>query len=150
VKRCQVLAVSSGGGHWVELMRLRPAFEGLDVAYATVRECDRKDVGDAPFFTFGDVTRWNKVKWILTAAQILWILVRVRPRVILSTGALPGYMTLVLGRLVGARCIWLDSIANVDELSLSGQRAGRIADLWLTQWPHLTTESGPSFKGSVL
>ena len=31
----RILAVSSGGGHWVELMRLRPAFEGHDVAFVT-------------------------------------------------------------------------------------------------------------------
>ena len=33
----RVLAVSSGGGHWVQLLRLRPAFAGLVVAYVCVR-----------------------------------------------------------------------------------------------------------------
>jgi len=28
VKRPKVLGISSGGGHWVQLLRLRPAFEG--------------------------------------------------------------------------------------------------------------------------
>jgi hypothetical protein len=57
--------------------------------------------------------------------------------------------------MMGARTIWLDSIANVDELSLSGQMAGRFADLWLTQWPHLTEADSlgqrrPAFAGTVL
>jgi hypothetical protein len=31
-----------------------------------------------------------------------------------------------------------------------GERLGRHADLWLTQWPHLATPSGPVFAGAVL
>ena len=55
-----------------------------------------------------------------------------------------------LGRLLGARTIWLDSIANVDELSLSGLKARRHADLWLTQWPHLARPEGPFYMGAVM
>ena len=32
----------------------------------------------------------------------------------------------------------------------AGRMAGRCADLWLTQWAHLSRESGPEFAGSVL
>ncbi len=32
----RVLAIASGGGHWVQLLRLQPAFAGLDVAYCSV------------------------------------------------------------------------------------------------------------------
>ncbi|MCA9449678.1 MAG: UDP-N-acetylglucosamine--LPS N-acetylglucosamine transferase, partial [Candidatus Omnitrophica bacterium] len=80
----------------------------------------------------------------------LRILLRVKPDVILSTGAAPGYMAIRLGRLFGAKTIWLDSIANVEELSLSGQQVGKFTDLWLTQWPHLAQPEGPKFEGSVL
>jgi hypothetical protein len=52
--------------------------------------------------------------------------------------------------LLGARTIWIDSIANVEELSLSGRRIGKHAHLWLTQWPHLAAPGGPRYEGSVL
>lgn len=84
------------------------------------------------------------------AAKIGWILLAVRPDVIVTTGAAPGYFAIRLGRMLGARTIWLDSVANVEQLSLSGQRIGRHADLWLTQWPHLASEAGPKFHGAVL
>ena len=33
----RILALSSGGGHWVQLLRLRPAFDdGCEVTFATV------------------------------------------------------------------------------------------------------------------
>jgi hypothetical protein len=51
--------------------------------------------------------------------------------------------------MLGARTVWLDSIANVEILSRAGRLAGPIADLWLTQWPHLASEEGPHCAGSV-
>ncbi len=45
-KTPKVLAISSGGGHWVQLLRLRPAFAGCDVTYATVRDGYRADVSN--------------------------------------------------------------------------------------------------------
>ena len=84
------------------------------------------------------------------ALQILWILLRTRPHIVVSTGAAPGYFAVRLGKLLGARTIWIDSIANVEKLSLSGQRIGRHADLWLTQWPHLAGPKGPHFLGGIL
>ena len=54
------------------------------------------------------------------------------------------------GKLLGAKTIWVDSIANAQELSLSGKRAGKFADLWLTQWQELSNKNGPQYGGSVL
>jgi len=137
--RPRVLAISSGGGHWVQLLRLRPALDGCAVTFVTVSGVYRADVGDADFFVITDATRWNKVGLAKMALQIGWILARVRPDVIVTTGAAPGYFAIRAGRLLGARTVWLDSVANVERLSLSGQRVGPHADLWLTQWPHLAS-----------
>lgn len=151
----RVLCVASGGGHWVQMLRLRPAFEGCDVAFATVREAYRSDVaGDiargARFYVVNDATRWNKALLVLQALRVLWVLVRERPDVVFTTGAAPGFFAVRLGKWLGARVCWIDSIANVERLSLSGEKAGGFVDLWLTQWPHLAREGGPRFEGAVL
>lgn len=146
----KVLGVSSGGGHWVELLRLFPAFAGHDLVLVTVDQAYRSEAGAARFYAVRDVTRWDKWRWPQTLLKLLWIFVRERPDVVISTGALPGYFALRLAKLFGARTIWLDSIANVDELSMSGKMIGSHADLWLTQWPHLATADGPLYRGSVL
>lgn len=149
-KKKKILAVSSGGGHWVELIRVAPAFEGHDVAFATVDKTYRSGAGSARFYTFRDVTRWDKWRWAQTLAKLMWIMLCERPDVVVSTGALPGYFSLRLAKLFGARTIWLDSIANVEELSMSGRKIGKHADLWLTQWPHLARQNGPLYRGTVL
>jgi len=160
-KRKRILAVSSGGGHWVELMRLRPAFAGHDVAFVTVNPEYRDEVagGGHRFYTVNDATRWNKFAVLLMAFRVLLIVLRERPNVIITTGAAPGHFALRFGKWMRSRTVWLDSIANVDELSMSGMMSGRFADLWLTQWEHLAKPQaagakidagGPSFLGAVL
>lgn len=146
----RILGVSSGGGHWVELVRLMPAFEGHELALVTVDRAYRSDVGSVRFYTVRDVTRWDKWRWPQTLLKLIWILFRERPDVVVSTGALPGYFSLRVAKWFGARTVWLDSIANVEELSMSGQKIGAYADLWLTQWPHLAKPNGPRYCGTVL
>jgi hypothetical protein len=146
----RVLAVSSGGGHWVQLLRTLPAFAGCDVAFVTVNGAYRDQVPTRRFYVVNDATRWNKLGLIRMLCRLMTIVLRERPDVIISTGAAPGYFAIRIGRLLGARTIWIDSIANVERLSLSGQKIGAHADLWLTQWPQLASADGPRFEGAVL
>lgn len=148
--RTRVLAVASGGGHWVQLRRLAAAFAGCDVAYVTTLAGYRADVSPARFYVVRDASRWNKLRLVQSALQTLRIILKERPDVIISTGAAPGFLAVRIGKLFGARTIWLDSIANVDQLSMAGKKARKFADLWLTQWPHLGSTDGPTFMGAVL
>lgn len=146
----KLLAISSGGGHWVQLLRLRPAFEGCQVTYATVREGYREDVAGEDFRLIPDSNRWNKLALVKSAAAIFLLLLKLRPDVVITTGAAPGYFGVRFGKLLGARVAWVDSVANAEELSMSGEKAGSFVDLWLTQWPHLAVQGGPQCYGSVL
>ncbi|MDP3850169.1 MAG: hypothetical protein Q8Q59_06690 [Luteolibacter sp.] len=150
-KRPKVLAISSGGGHWIQLLRLRPAFEGCKVVYATVKDGYRVDVGEeADFRVIRNANRWSKTDLIRSALGIIALILSVRPDVVITTGAAPGYFAVRIGKLLGARVVWLDSVANAGELSMSGRKAGSFVDLWLTQWPHLARDKGPACHGSVL
>ncbi|MCC3303880.1 hypothetical protein [Sneathiella sp. HT1-7] len=159
----KILAISSAGGHWVQLQRLRAAWDDCDAVYVTTKEGYREDlIADAErrgqstprFYRVVDANRWQKFRLLRQLAGILMILIRERPDVIVSTGAAAGFFAFKIGKLMGARTIWVDSIANAGALSLSGQKAGGCADLWLTQWEHLAGDrdgkKGPEFKGSVV
>jgi len=148
--RRKVLAVASGGGHWVQLLRLRPAFANHDVTFVTVNRLYHDQVAKDKFYVVNDATRWNKIGLILLALRLAWIVWKEKPDVVLSTGAAPGYFALLFGHLLGSKTIWIDSIANVERLSMSGQMVGRHADLWLTQWPDLAKSEGPRYVGSVI
>lgn len=156
----RVLAVASGGGHWIQLRRMRPAWAGCAVTYVTTRPGYRdeiaRDAGEtgegrpAPrFLTVPDANRWQKLRLVRQLAAIAWIVLRTRPHAIITTGAAPGYFAIRIGRLLGARTVWVDSIANAEELSLSGRQAGPHADLWLTQWEHLAVPEGAGPEGAA-
>lgn len=148
--RPKLLAVSSGGGHWVQLLRVKRAFEDCEVTFVTVHESYRAQVPDHKFYLVNDANRWTKIALLKAASRIAWIVWNEKPDIVVSTGAAPGYLAVRFGRMMGARTIWLDSIANVEQLSMSGNQIGRCADLWLTQWPHLARPDGPHYTGSVL
>ena len=146
----RVLAVASSGGHWTQLLRVIPAFSSFDIAFVTVLKPYRAVVPNHRFYVVNDANRWNKLAMIRAALRIGWIVVKERPDVVVSTGAAPGYFALLFGRMLGAKTIWIDSITNIDSLSMSGSLVGRYADLWLTQWPHLAKPGGPQCGGAVL
>jgi UDP-N-acetylglucosamine:LPS N-acetylglucosamine transferase len=146
----KVLAVSSGGGHWVELLRILPALEGHQVHFVTVQPDYRQDVAGSPFFTVRDATRWNPFGAVLSAAKMFTVVARVRPDIVISTGAAPGYFAVRFGKLFGARTIWVDTLADVSGLSMAGRMAGKYTDLWLTQWPEVAQPDGPEYAGQVI
>lgn len=155
----RVLALSSTGGHWVQLLRLAPAFDGCEVHYATTTADHRAEAAELArrlgqrlggYHVFADANRWQKLRLLRQLLGVALILLRVRPDVVVSTGASAGYFALRLGHLLGARTCWVDSIANAETLSMSGHLAGRHADLWLTQWPELARPEGPHYRGAVL
>ncbi len=146
----KILAVASSGGHWVQLLRLRPAFADEHVTYVTVNKAHAAEVGSAPFYVVNDATRWSTWSVLKLALRMAWITFRQRPDVVVTTGAAPGYFGVLFGKLLGARTVWIDSMANVDRLSLCGSKSNRWADLWLTQWPQLAREEGPHFRGAVM
>ncbi len=146
----RVLAVASAGGHWVQLLRLRPAFEKSAVHYVTTNAGLQHQVDAAPFHVVRDANRWDKIGLIIMLLQIIWLVIRIRPHAVVTTGAAPGYFAIRCAKLIGAKTLWLDSIANSEELSHSGKMAGKVADAWLTQWPELAAESGPEYHGAVL
>lgn len=136
-------------------MRLKPAFDGLDVVYVGRDPSAAVDVPGHRYYTVSDITRKNKWMLPVILGQLLRILIVERPGVVITTGAAPALFGLIMAKwFLGARTIWVDSIANVDEMSTSGVTAGRFVDVWLTQWPHLAAAEGPGrrpeFWGAVL
>ena len=146
----KVLAVASSGGHWDQMMVLRPALEGFSVRYATTRRDFAARDGIVDVMLLPDSNRFHPLHAVRSLIAAISIVARTRPDVVISTGALPGLFCLAFGRLIGARTIWVDSFANAERLSMSGRYARWFATRYLTQWEHLTTASGPFYEGSLL
>jgi UDP-N-acetylglucosamine:LPS N-acetylglucosamine transferase len=146
----KLLAISSPGGHWIQLTRLCAGLENrYDIIYA-MPDALFKPQRQNRVYSITDVSADEKWRLIPCALQILYILIRERPKAILSTGAAPGAAAIWLGSLLGIRTIWVDSIANVRQISRAGRLAQKRADVFLTQWEHLSDGQNIHFKGAVL
>jgi UDP-N-acetylglucosamine:LPS N-acetylglucosamine transferase len=149
LRKKRVLAVGSAGGHWIQLQRLRHAFEGSDLKWLTTT-WQAPTVAGEQIYVVDDASSWQKLRLIRMFLQVARVVLRLRPEIVVTTGAAPGLAAIFFGRLLGARTVWIDSIANSESLSASGVLARRWADVWLTQWAHLEKPDGPRYWGSVL
>lgn len=147
--KIRLLAVASGGGHWVQLRRLLPAFASAEIVWLTTQKDYGNEVNEQ-FHVVQDANLWSKLDLLKMFLQVAWVMLKVRPNVVVTTGAAPGFAAVFFGRLVGASTVWIDSVANSETLSTSGAKAGRWAHIWLTQWEHLAKPEGPHYWGSVL
>jgi len=148
-KAVSIFAIASIGGHWVQLLRLMPLFKLNDMTFASTKASLEEMVKGYKYYTVPDANRNNKLDLIKCCLSITWVIISSRPKVIITTGAAPGLFGIFIGRLLGIKTIWIDSMANVEKLSLSGNIALKIADRVYTQWQHLSTPK-IVFAGNIL
>jgi UDP-N-acetylglucosamine:LPS N-acetylglucosamine transferase len=147
----KVLAVASGGGHWVELRRVVPAFVDSEVVYVSTESVADADLAPARYYAVRNVTRRSRLAFAETIRQVHAIVRKERPDVVVTTGAAPGLVALVLAKLLcRSRTVWIDTVAHTEGMTLSGRLARPFADAWLVQWPHLAKPGGPEYWGAVL
>jgi len=139
-RTASVLAIASIGGHWIELQRLNPLFKEHDVTFISNKNFIKRKVNGSKYYNVPDANKDQKLNLIKCFCMVFVRVAVLRPRVIITTGAAPGLIGILIGRIFGAKTIWIDSIANVEKLSLSGRIALKVADRVYTQWSHLSTE----------
>ncbi|KUO56325.1 MAG: hypothetical protein APF82_08850 [Sphingomonadales bacterium BRH_c42] len=146
----RVLAVASGGGHWEQLLLLRDAFSRHEIHFATTSKVSKHEIGAISVQILPDCNLRQPLRTLECAVRSAFLIARLRPQIVISTGAAPGLLCIFWGRVMGARTLWIDSIANADRLSLSGRLAMRIAHRCLTQWEHLARERTVHYAGALL
>lgn len=77
------------------------------------------------------------VKIISVFFRSFRILLKEKPDVIISTGALATYPICLLGKLMRIKIIYIESFARVDTPSLTGKMMYPIADLFIVQWEEM-------------
>jgi len=150
-KTVKILAVASSGGHWMQLLRITKALENMfEICYVSTLPDRKKSVKGQSFYMISDFSRTNVMKIIPVLVQTLKILWDEDPDVIITTGAAPGLVMSFTGWLFGKKTIWIDSLANVRKLSLSGRIASLFVSRIYTQWEGLQREGRVFFAGNVL
>lgn len=134
----------------MQLLRLRDAFTDYNTAYVSMFENYSSAVPGARLYTVPDASRFSKASFAKVAFRALAIMLKERPHAIVTTGSAPMLFFILLGRLMGSRTLWIDSIANSECMSSSGRVARHIAHRTISQWPDVATREGVEYWGSVL
>ncbi len=149
----KVCLAASAGGHMSQLLKLADSWAGGDVFFVTTTTVLRDKLQrQAPAYVVGESNRNSPVKALGVLGRCICTIMKEKPAVVISTGALHGCLICYLAKfLCGAKVVWIDSITNVDRPSLSGRLVYRIADLFLLQWPKLVnTYKNAEYVGTVI
>ena len=151
----KICAGASAGGHMNQLLHLldhadlwpqQPAFylTTLDVLAAKLAE-------KGPVYVVGESNRHHPLRALRTLLRCICIAFKERPDVVITTGSMPMALFCLISKLLGARIVWIDSVANIEQFSMSGRLTRRFADLFLTQWPELAeNDDKAEYVGAIL
>lgn len=145
----RILAIASKGGHWIQLLRITKAFTDTETTYVSTNSNLAETVEGHRFYTVPDGNRNSILRLSHTFFLMIKIIRKTKPDTIITTGSAPALMGIIAGSLTGKKTIWIDSIANVERVSMSGRIAHYFANRVYTQWPNLAN-SKFIFRGNIL
>jgi len=143
----KLLIVLGGGGHTTEMLRLVDLLgQDYEYHYLLVKEVE---FSEERIKRHGEIHQVRRprgmydntlagiVNSLVTLAQITVILLKVRPNTVIGCGPAVSVLASVIGKLLGARAIYIETGSRVSTLSLSGKIMCNVADLFFVQWPSL-------------
>ena len=146
-----VLLVCSSGGHLLQLNALREAWAGRRRAWVSFDKSDVRSLlrDETVHFAHGPTNR--SLKNLFLNLFLAWGLVRrLRPAVLVTTGAGVAVPFAWIARLHGARVVYVESVTRINEPSLSCRLIRPVAARVYVQWPELVPSvSGSRFAGNV-
>ena len=150
--RKELLLVCSTGGHLLQLVALREAWDGFSLVWVTFDRGDSRTLlaDEEVVIAYSPTNRnvKNLVRNLLLAVRVVR---RTRPRAVVTTGAGVAVPFAWIGRLFGARVVYVESVTRIEAPSLSCRLIRPVASRVYVQWPELL-ESLPQarYSGSVL
>jgi beta-1,4-N-acetylglucosaminyltransferase len=154
-----VLACSSGG-HLFQMLALRDAWDGYSRIWVTDDASDTRSLlrDERVVYAFGPTHRDLRngphriaIAWIRNTLLGIRLVRSLRPRVILTTGAGTTVPFAWVGRLLGCKVVYVESVTRVHTPSLSCRLIRPIAHRIYVQWPELVERIPRArYVGSVL
>jgi len=135
------------------MQRLMPAFEGKEYFFVTYKSEYSQHLERAYFIEYKVGYLRERITWLKTIFIALRILLKERPDVLISTGG--GEIAIpfcYVGKLLGAKVIFIETLARVTTRSAAGKLIYPLADLFLVQWETLLKKYGKKaqYWGNVI
>ena len=143
-KKKKILFISSTGGHLSEMMRLSPMFDKYDYYIMTEKTKSNLYLKDkypnkVSFLVYG--TKSNFIvypfKLLFNSFKSLFIYLKERPKVIITTGTHTAGPMCYIGKIFGSKIIYIETLANSSTKTATGRLIYPIADLFIVQWEEM-------------
>ena len=145
----KICVASSAGGHLTEVLQLRSAYEKFQHFYILVKRDDSKWLAKKRKVYYVEDVRLNSKAFLKNFFSSVEILKKEQPDILISTGAGGALPSILAAKFLGVKIIFIESLARVTALSLTGKFVYPIADLFLVQWPQLA-KGKAKFWGAVI
>lgn len=147
LSKTKVCIPTSSGGHLTHMRMLMPVLDqAADRFWVTFDKEDANTAlaGERVYHCYFPTNRniRNTVRNTLLAVKVLR---RERPDLILSSGAAVAVPFFLVGRLLGAKTVYVEVFDRVDAPTLTGRLVRRMTDLFVVQWPEMESV----YPGSV-
>lgn len=139
-KNKRICLCSSSGGHFEQLMMLKPLTEEYDSFIVTEKLDYEVKVGSLPVKYVLAINRTDKLfffKFLYNIITSFFIVLNNRPDFIISTGALAAVPMMVWTKVFGGKVIYIESFAKINTPNISGKIAYKFADQFYIQWESL-------------
>ena len=127
-KPLKVCLVGSSGGHLTHLYMLKPFWQNKERFWVTF---DKE--GETFYPCYYPTNR--SLKALIKNTRIAWrVLRKEKPDVIISSGAAVAVPFFYLGKLMGAKLIYIEVFDRIDKPTVTGKMVYPIADRFIVQW----------------
>ncbi|MDY3959624.1 PssD/Cps14F family polysaccharide biosynthesis glycosyltransferase [Romboutsia timonensis] len=149
----KVCFISSSGGHFEQLMMLKPLMKKYDSFIVTEKTNYCVHNNDIPIYYLKQVNR-REIKFIfymiINTIKTIEIFIKENPDIVISTGALASIPMCVLAKLFRKKIIFIESFAKINSPTLTGKLIYKFADQFYVQWEEMK-EFYPNaiYKGGI-
>ncbi len=139
--RCTILKVAlvgSSGGHLTHLYMLKPFWENKERFWVTFDKEDAKSIlKNEKMYPCHYPTNRN-IKNLIKNTVLAWkVLRKEKPDLIISSGAAVAVPFFYLGKLFGAKLIYIEVFDRIDKPTLSGKLVYPITDKFIVEWEEM-------------
>ena len=131
----KVCLVGSSGGHLTHLYMMKPFWSEKDRFWVTFdKEDARSLLKDEKVYPCYYPTN-RSIKALVKNTKIAWkVLRKEKPDLIISSGAAVAVPFFYLGKLFGAKLVYVEVFDRIDKPTVTGKMVYPIADKFIVQW----------------
>ena len=134
----KVCLVGSSGGHLTHLYMLKPFWQEQERFWVTFDKQDARSLLEGEtFYPCYYPTNRNLKNLIKNTILALKILRREKPDLIVSSGAAVAVPFFYLGKLFGAKTVYIEVFDRIDKSTLTGKLVYPVTDKFIVQWEEM-------------